>query len=369
MSSSAPAGRIRPARHRKTIARAAAGFAALLALAGCASGGGTGGLAADAPLPTEIPPGTKLVVADQQERLQSLFRASGEFDKIPVKPEFANFTGGPEVLEAFRSEAADIAIVGDTPPIYAQASGEDVPIIAAYRIDPNSTRLAVTPGANVRTLSDLRGKKIAYAEGTAQQSSVLRALEKAGLTTNDVQLVRLQLAEFNDAVRTGAVDVAPLNEPRLTRFLTQTGGQGTTIPVAETEGTSTGLSFLYTRRAALEDPAKAAAIRAFVDHFVAARQWAATHPSEWIDSYYVKNQGVTRADGERIVASEGEVVFPKIDDALIATQQHTIDLLRADGGLPKPLNANEHFDRRFDAVVDESVRRIGASRAENGHGG
>jgi sulfonate transport system substrate-binding protein len=368
MSSSSPTGRIRLARHRKIVTRAVAALAALLALAGCASGGGTGGLAAEAPLPTDIPPGTKLVVADQQERLQTLFRASGEFDKIPIKPEFANFVGGPEVLEAFRAEAADVAIVGDTPPIHAQASGEDVPIVAAFRIDPNSTRLAVTPGVTVRTLADLRGKKIAYAEGTAQQTAVLRALEKAGLGPNDVQLVRLQLAEFNDAVRTGAVDVAPLNEPRLTRFLTQTGGQGTTVPVAETDGTSTGLSYIYTRRAALEDPAKAAAIRAFVEHFVAARQWAATHPNEWIDSYYVKNQGVTRADGERIVASEGEVVFPPLA-SLIDTQQHTIDVLRDKGGLPKALNAHDHFDLRFDPVIDEAVRRIGASRAENGNGG
>ncbi|MCI2418734.1 ABC transporter substrate-binding protein [Saccharopolyspora sp. K220] len=369
MSSSRLAGRIRLARQRKSTTTTIASLIALLALAGCGSGGEAGGLAADAPLPTTIPPETKLVVADQQERLQSLFRASGEFDKMPVKPEFANFTGGPEVLEAFRSEAADVAIVGDTPPIHAQASGEDVPIIAAYQVDPNSTRFAVAPGANVRTLSDLRGKKIAYAEGTAQQTSVLRALEKAGLTTNDVQLVRLQLAEFNDAVRTGAVDVAPLNEPRLTRFLAQTGGTGTTLPIADTDGTSTGLSFLYTRRAALEDPAKAAAIRAFVQHFVAARQWAATHPNEWIDFYYVKNQGVTRADGERIVASEDEVVFPRLDESLIATQQHTIDLLLADGGLPRPLNAHDHFDRRFDAVIEDAVQRVGASRAEIRHGG
>ena len=367
--SSTPAWRIRLARHRKSITRAFPSLVALLVLAGCTSGGGTGGLAADAPLPTEIPPGTKLVVADQQERLQNLFRASGEFDTTPVKPEFANFTGGPEVLEAFRSEAADIAIVGDIPPINAQASGEDLPIVAAYRIDPNSTRLAVAPGANVHTLSELRGKKIAYAEGTAQQATVLRALEKAGLRAEDVQLVRLQLAEFNDAVRTGAVDVAPLNEPRLTRFLTQTGGKGTTLPVAETNGTSTGLGFLYTRRAALKDPAKAAAIRAFVDHFIAARQWANTHPNEWIDSYYVKNQGVTRADGERIVASDGNWVFPPLDEALIATQQHSIDLLRASGGLPKPLDAHDHFDRRFDAVIEQAAQRVGATRVEARNGG
>jgi sulfonate transport system substrate-binding protein len=88
-------------------------------------------------------------------------------------------------------------------------------------------------------------------------------------------------------VRSGAVDVAPLNEPRLTRFIDQTSGRGTALPVAETDGTSTGLSYLYARRAALEDPGKAAAIRSFVQHWVAAEHWVNNNQSTWIDRYYV----------------------------------------------------------------------------------
>src|SRR5687768_18258526 len=66
------------------------------------------------------------------------------------------------------------------------------------------------------------------------------ALDKAGLTTSDVELVRLQLADFNDAVRTGQVDIAPLNEPRLTRFLRTPGA--TVIADSETDRKSTRLN-------------------------------------------------------------------------------------------------------------------------------
>ena len=41
------------------------------------------------------------MVADQSERLQSVLRLSGELDKLPFKIEFANFVGGPAILEAF----------------------------------------------------------------------------------------------------------------------------------------------------------------------------------------------------------------------------------------------------------------------------
>jgi sulfonate transport system substrate-binding protein len=341
---------------RRALAVAATAAAALL-LAACGSATTTAttpssGLAPDAPLPAQVPPGTKLVIADQAEQQQVALKASGELDKLPFTVEFANFTGGPAILEAFRAGAADAAQVGDTPPIQALVAGADVPIIAARQTDPSSTRLAVTPGKPIRKLADLRGAKIAYAEGTAQQVIVLRALEKAHLSTSDVELVRLQLGEFNDAVRTGQVDVAPLNEPRLTRFLTEAAPRGGgVIDPTETADTSTGLSFVYARREALADPAKAAALRAYVEHYIKAWQWVNDHPDQWVQTYYVQNQGVTAADGQRIVASLGRSTFPRLDAALVQRQQDTIDVIDRAGELPKKVRAGDGFDLRFDQAV------------------
>ena len=349
-------------RSRRTLATTAVALAALVVAACGSTAPAGGGLAADAPLPTDVPAGTTLVIADQAEAQQVALRASGELSKLPFTAQFANFTGGPAILEAFRAGAADVATVGDTPPIQALAAGEDVPIILARQTDPSSTQLAVTPGKNIRKLADLRGAKIAYAEGTAQQVIVLRALEKAGLRTSDVELVRLQLGDFNDAVRTGQVDVAPLNEPRLTRFLTEAGPRGGgVIDPAETADTSSGLSYLYARREALKDPAKAAALRAYVDHYIRSQQWINQHPAEWVQQYYVQNQGITAADGQRIVDSLGQITFPHLDAALVARQQATIDVIDRAGELPKQVRASDGFDLRFDQVVTTTVAAIGAA--------
>ncbi|GAA5148611.1 ABC transporter substrate-binding protein [Pseudonocardia eucalypti] len=337
--------------HRPRALVLALALATLLTACG-GSGGTAGGLAADAPLPTQIPPATKLVIADQAEYQQVALRESGELQRLPFTAEFANFTGGPAILEAFRAGAADVAWVGDTPPIQALAAGEDVPIIFARQTAPQSTQLAVTPGSRIRHLTDLRGAKIAYAEGTAQQVMVLRALEKAGLRTADVQLVRLQLAEFNDAVRLGQVDVAPLNEPRLTRFLAEAAPRGGgVIDPAETADISTGLNYLYARRAALADPAKAAALRAYVGHYLRALRWVDEHPADWVQGYYVRNQGIPAADGQRIVDSLGRFGYPRLDAALVGRQQSTIDVIDRAGQLPRKVSAASGFDLRFDQVV------------------
>ncbi|MEU6644705.1 ABC transporter substrate-binding protein [Saccharomonospora sp. NPDC046836] len=318
----------------------------------------------DTPLPTTVPSGTKLVVADQNEAVQTLLRASGEHDQLASSVEYANFLGGPSILEAIRADAVDLAAVGDTPPIQAHASGEAVPIVAAKRQALPDYRMAVAPGVRVTTLADLKGKRITYGEGTGRQPYVLRALRKAGLTTDDVQLVPLKAADFPDAIRTGQVDVAVLNEPHFTRYLTEYRDAGASaVPDSETEGVASGLQYLYARGGALADPAKAAAIRDFVQRWVAAAQWSQDNVDAWIDAYYVRGQDLTAAEGRAIVESEGEYSFPPLDDALIATQQSTIDILAEAGDLPQRLDARAEFDTRFDPVIAEAAERSGASRS------
>ncbi|WP_187344444.1 ABC transporter substrate-binding protein [Aldersonia kunmingensis] len=338
---------------------ATAGVASLIS--GCASDDTPdNAVAADAALPTEIPAGTKLVIADQSERQKGFLSASGELDKLPFAHEFANFVGGPSILEAFRAGAADVALVGDTPPIQAQLAGQDVPIIAAFQTDPNSIRITVGPGHDdLDTVAELKGRKIAFAEGTAQQVVVLRALEKANLKPEDVELVRLQLSEFPDAVRTGQVDVAPLSEPTLTRVLRTPGTH--TLSEAEASGTATGLSYLYARREVLQDPAKAAALRAYVASLVRAIDWTNKHPDEFIAKYYVWQQKLKPEEGQAIVASLGQYSFPHLDQEIIDRQQSTIDVIDRAGQLPKEIKAADAIDLRFDEVITQTVNEVGAS--------
>ncbi|WP_280277073.1 ABC transporter substrate-binding protein [Nocardia wallacei] len=344
---------------RTTALLLAASVVAGAALTGCANNDTTVSRAPDGPLPTEIPPGTKLVVADQQERVQTWLRASGELDKLPFTVEFANFVGGPAVLEAFRAGAADVAQVGDVPPIHALAAKQDVPIVAAYQSNPLAMKLAVAPGRSITRLADLKGKKIAYAEGTAQQAGVLRAVAKAGLKTSDVQLIRLQLSDFLDAVRTGQVDVAPLIEPNVTRLLRTPGAS--VLPDSEVTGIYGGLGYLYARRAVVQDPAKAAATRALVAAFIRAQQWSNLHQDEWARKYYIDSQKVSADDAKRIIDSLGVYTFPHLDQQLVDRQQATIDVIDDAGELPAKIRAADGFDLRFDQVVTQTVTEIGAS--------
>lgn len=313
------------------------------------------------PLPTQIPAGTKLVVADQNEQLQVLLRASGEQQKLGAAVSYANFQGGPAILEAFRAGALDLAIVGNTPPIQAHAAGEVLPIVAARTKSGPDYHFAVRPGLTVTTLQEFKGKKIAYAEGTGRQPFVLSALKAAGLTTKDVKLVPLRAGEFPTAVQTGQVDIASLTEPHFSRYLRTFADQkASALPRAEHLKLPTNTSYLYASPKALKDPAKLAAIRDFVQHWVVAGDWATRNPKAWVDAYYVKNQGLKEAEGLAVVEAEGVTRFPRLSD-MVAQQQATIDLIVSAGDIPKRLNAADEFDLRFDPVITDVVARIAKS--------
>ena len=307
-------------------------------------------------LPAIVPPGTSLVVADQNEELQTLMAASGQQAQLESRSTYANFLGGPAILEAFRAGALDLATVGNTPPIQAQAAGESIRIVAAVRTAGPDYRFAIRSGLALARLEDFKGLRIAYGEGTGRQPFVLNALKKAGLSRRDVTLVRLRAADFPDAIRGGQVDVAALNEPHYSRYVadgSSTGGSG--LPETEYGRLPLGLSYLYAGASSLADPAKAAAIGDFVARWIAAKRWMDGDAGAWIDAYYVKRQRLSRQDGESAVRSQGTSSFPLLS-SLVGEQQNLVDVIFEAGDLPRRLEARDEFDTRFDVVIAGQAR-------------
>lgn len=311
---------------------------------------------------TAIPANTKLVIADQNEALQTLLKASGEQARLSSEVSYANFLGGPAILEAFRAGALDLAVVGNTPPIQAHAAGEKLPIIAVRTNSGPDYQLAVRPGLVLNSLKELKGRKIAYAEGTGRQPFMLSALKLAGLTKKDVTLVPLRAGDFPAAIRAGQVDVAALNEPHFSRYLRDFSAEkASALPESAHAGLPTNTSYLYASETALKDPARYAAIRQFVASWIKANDWSVKHPEQWVQAYYVKNQNLTQADGLAIIKAEGTTNYPLLSES-IGPQQQLIDLIYDAGDLPGKLDAREEFDLRFDDIIRDAVSGLDAEK-------
>ncbi len=310
-----------------------------------------------------IPAGTSLTIGDPA--IQAALTLSGQLSALPFPVTWANIEGGPHVNEAIRAHAVDLGSGANVPPLWAHWTGLDVKIAAVWgRQDPLHHpiyRLGIAPGANVKTLADLRGKRIAYAPGQAQGLIVIRALAAAGLKPGDAQLIQMPSTTnvFVNALASRQVDVAPLGEVFVKRYLAGYGRDGAT---AIDHGLRDDINVLYGPTSTLQDPAKAAAAAAYVQLWARALAWINANPAAWTQGYYVQQQGLAPADARDLVQESGKALVPASWDEAIAQEQQIVQLLAPVSGQPV-FDASTLFDRRFEPLAAAAFAKASGSIA------
>ncbi|WP_439820444.1 ABC transporter substrate-binding protein [Pseudomonas sp. HLG18] len=114
-----------------------------------------------------------------------------------IKIQWSFFKGaGPVINEAFANGQVDLAYLGDLAAIIGKSNGLDTRLLSASARGVKQY-LGVVPGSGIKTLQDLKGKRVAIFRGTATQLSFDAALASVGLSEKDVKVINL---DFNAAV-------------------------------------------------------------------------------------------------------------------------------------------------------------------------
>jgi len=302
-----------------------------------------------ATLAAAVPKGVKLVVAEQNEQASIPWRVSGLGQGAPYTAQFANFNGGPAVLEALISGAADVGYIGEAPLPIAVAAGVDDLVAIGLLANPGSPGnyyLVAQANSGIEDVAALKGKTVAYPPGTGRHMVLASLLHANGLTLGkDVQGVQLAGAEVAPTFASGAVDAAILLGNQYFRV-------GEPPIVGDGSGHNWGLNVLLARKQALEDPAKSAAIADFLRRAVAFHNWQIAHSDEWIKSTLVARQGLTLAQGQWLVKSSGHGTYYPIDDRSIEVFQSIADGLVETGALKRKVAIAPYIDRRFNTIVE-----------------
>lgn len=315
----------------------------------------TARLSLDAPLPDTVPPGTVLTVGDPVA--EWVFKHNRWESRLPFKIKWVRISGGPEVTEAFHARALDVGMGANVPPLHATWVGLPVRIVGVRaRRDPVAHPAffwGISPHAAIRSLADLKGRKIAFSPSQVQGQIVIQTLQAEGLTTADVTLVELPSSiggdVYTNALASGVVDAAPIGAGIVAeRYVRKFGAQGARL--IRHEGFRDDLINAFVPVHVLEDPAKAAALKHYIRWWIRAQTWIRDNPEALAKGYYAGDQGLPIADARMIVASGGKIDVMQNWDAAIAYQQHAIDLL-APAFKRAPFAAAPLFDRRFEALA------------------
>lgn len=302
-----------------------------------------------AQLAAAVPPRTKLIVAEQQSQASAPWALSGVNKALPYAVTFANFNGGPAVLEALISGAVDIGYIGEAPlPIAVGTGVKELVAIAIYANpgSPENYYLVAQPGKNIKTVADLKGRTVAYPPGTGRHMVLASILHANGLDlrASSVKGVPLAGTEVAPSFASGSVDAAIV-----------VGGQyfrvGKPPIIADGRGHNWGVNVILTRKALLDDPAKATAIADFVRRAVAFYNWQGANPDAWIRASYVKQEGLTFEQGKWLDDATGHGAYYPIDAKSIQVFQRISDGLFATGALKQKIDIAPYVDGRFNAIV------------------
>ena len=337
-----------PDRFRRVLF-AAAGVAAVLAAAACSSSSSpaassssaakSGGAAVNVSSVT-------LNIGDQKGTgAQALLQAAGLISKLPFKANWTDFTSGPPMLQAMGSGSVDIGGVGDAPPVFAASGGEQVAIAGARTTPGAAAALVVPRDSPITSISQLKGKKIAVAQGSSADYHLLTVLNKAGLTTKQVTLEYLQPADALAAFNSGHVDAWDIWSP----YIEQVTGQDNARILVNGDGYGAPYSFEVASRAALNDPAKAAAIRDYLTILNQAYVWSATHLSTWAKLW----GGATGLpDGIMLQAAKDDVNKPvTITSGVISAEQQLVTAFAKAGLIPNTVNIASYTVTTFNDTV------------------
>lgn len=126
---------------------------------------------------------------------------------------WTEFPSGPPLLEALNVGAIDFGNTGEAPPIFAQAAGAPIQYVAYEPPAPKGEAILVPKESSLKTVADLKGKKVALNKGSNVHYLLVKALEKAGVKYSEITPVFLAPADARAAFEKGAVDAWVIWDP------------------------------------------------------------------------------------------------------------------------------------------------------------
>ncbi|PRR77156.1 putative aliphatic sulfonates-binding protein precursor [Clostridium liquoris] len=145
------------------------------------------------------------------EKKKGLFE--DEFSKDNIKVSFPEITEGSKMTEAVAAGSLDFCnAIGATSVILAAANGVNIKIIGMYSRAPKAFTI-MSKDSSIKTVADLKGKKIVGPKGTILHQLLLEALKKDNMKVDDVQFINMGIPQGVSAMMSGSADAALVAGP------------------------------------------------------------------------------------------------------------------------------------------------------------
>lgn len=329
----------RTVRRRTALAVAGASMALVLAACGGEETGNEAAVNDDGSVDLEQ---VTLIVGDQKSSSQqAMLEAAGEAD-TPYDIQWEEFTSGPPMMEALGTGAIHLGYVGNTPPIFAAASGSELSVVQATTYTGLGDSILVPKDSDLQSVEDLAGKTVAVAEGSSANYNLLAQLREAGVELEEVEQRNLQPADGLAAFSQGFIDAWVVWEPYVSQAVIEEDAR----VLADGDGVVNGMNFQVASDVALDDAATEAAVEDYVQRITRAQVWASDNQQEWAD-VWAEQTGLS-PDVTLAAAKKRPLTVLPVDEEVVDSEQEISDTFTDAELLPEAVEVGDYFDGRYD---------------------
>lgn len=228
-------------------------------------------------------PAKVIRIGYQKFNTLNILKGTGQLETalapVGIQVEWREFLGGSQLAEALSANAIDFGHASDGIGVFQQASGKGLAYLAAESPYPGGVGFLVPKDSPIRTVRDLKGKKVVTGRGYNTQYVLIKALQAAGLSYEDIEPVYILTASDTVAAyQSGSVAAIGLWDPFLA------GAQIATDSRLLFDGT--GLSGNRTYHFAQPGYARAnqETLRTVFAELRKANTWAQANPKQVVDT-------------------------------------------------------------------------------------
>jgi sulfonate transport system substrate-binding protein len=284
-----------------------------------------------------------LRVGDQKGGNRALLEIAGLANDLPYKIEWSEFPAAAPILEALNAGALDFGYTGDLAFLTVYAAGAPIKAIGGTRSDARTQAILVRKDSPIKSIADLKGKRLAGTRGGWGQFLIDATLEKAGNEINDATFSPLGPVDAKIALVAGSIDGWAVWEPYVSYATLKDNAR----IVADGEGLTPTITFYVASDQAIAT--KRAAVQDLVQRLDKARLWSLDHVAE-----YAKATAELTKLPEDVLLSAYTAQRTSaivIDAAVVNEIQQASDRATRYGILAKTLDVDKALDRSFTAAA------------------
>ncbi|WP_296258222.1 MULTISPECIES: aliphatic sulfonate ABC transporter substrate-binding protein [unclassified Pseudomonas] len=253
--------------------------------------------------------------------------------------------GSNRSLEYLNSAGVDFASSASLSAVLARANGSPIKSVYVYS-RAEWTALVVRKDSTLKTVADLKGKKIAATKGTDPYLFTLRALQQAKLTKDDVELLHLQHSDGRIALEKGDVDAWAGLDPHMAASEIQAGSR---LLYRNKDFNSYGVVSV-TERYAKEHPD---AIKTVIGAYEKARQWSLKNPEEF--AQLLATESGLPLDVAKLQLTRTDLSSPQLTDQDVTASKAAAPILVSEELVRKGTNVDQVIDQLIDPAFGKAV--------------